>query len=255
MKNMKKVLSIVAFLLVTATISNGQTTATDFTGVDCLGGSHNLFTDLDNGKVIVLVWVMPCSGCVNGAKAADSARQSLAASIPAGVFMYLICDGPPNDCTTLQSWASTNHLGHPAMFGNASNEIDQSNYGGLGMPHIVVVGPNHTIYFNQKDSTGVGVYSAVQNAINVATNVHNVSENLKFSIAPNPALQQIFINCEIPIESIFITSMTGEIVKTVSFDKGKLNPVIVLSGMAKGVYAIRITDIGGNSAMQIMTKQ
>ena len=34
-------------------------TATDFTCNDCAGSSHNLFSELDGGKVVVLVWVMP----------------------------------------------------------------------------------------------------------------------------------------------------------------------------------------------------
>ena len=36
-----------------------QTNATDFSVDDCNGEFHNLFTELDAGKVVVIAWVMP----------------------------------------------------------------------------------------------------------------------------------------------------------------------------------------------------
>ncbi len=250
---MKKIFVSTALILI-AGLGKAQTTATDFTAIDCLGGSHNLFTELNNGKVMVLVWVMPCSGCVNGAKAADSARQSLAASIPAGVFLYLICSGPPNDCTTLQSWSSANHLGHPTLFGNTNHEIDENNYGGFGMPHIVVVGPDHAIYFNQKDSTGAGVYDAVQNAINVATNVKSISNSLGFTVSPNPGSNALSIQYTKLIKSVTISSLNGAVVNDAVFSTGILNPRITISGMVSGIYLVKVVDEDGNTGIQKFIK-
>lgn len=56
---MKKLLLAFSQLLLSGFMAFGQTTATDFTVNDCGGTSHNLFTELDAGKVIVLCWPMP----------------------------------------------------------------------------------------------------------------------------------------------------------------------------------------------------
>ena len=55
---MKKLLLASSLLLLSGFIAFGQT-AVNFTGNDCAGTSHTLFTELDAGKVIVVTFVMP----------------------------------------------------------------------------------------------------------------------------------------------------------------------------------------------------
>lgn len=50
---------IVAF----STIIMAQEKATNFTCNDCSGVPHDLFNTLDSGKIVVMVWVMPCGAC------------------------------------------------------------------------------------------------------------------------------------------------------------------------------------------------
>ena len=84
---MKKILLSLSLLLTSSIAIFGQT---DFNATDCAGAPHQLFSELDGGKVIVLVWVMPCSSCIPGAKAAYNASASFASSNPGRVFYYLI---------------------------------------------------------------------------------------------------------------------------------------------------------------------
>lgn len=251
---MKKITTILALMLV-ATISNAQTMATDFTATDCKGNSHNLFTELYAEKVIALVWVMPCSMCIGGGDAAFSAVQSFATSNPGKVLYYLIDDAGNTSCSALAAWATTNGIDTSkiVIFDNAGSVINESNYGGSGMPHIVVVGPDHKIYFNEKNGTGTGVQAAIQTAIN-PTNVSEVVNQTSFSTSPNPVSEKLSISHSKAILHISVSSLTGQIVKEENFTEAKMNPSVNLSDLAKGMYVVRITDVEGKNGIQEIIK-
>ena len=116
-------------------------TAVDFTAPDCSGTSHNLFTELNAGKIIVLVWVMPCGTCISDAKAGYDAAQSFATSNPGRVIYWLVDDIGNSTCSTVSSWANTNGIvtNNITVFSNSGNKIDEANYGGSAMPHVLVL--------------------------------------------------------------------------------------------------------------------
>src|ERR1043165_5686641 len=105
---MKHFLFTALLLLFGLSLAVAQTTATNFTATDCNATSHTLFTELDAGKIVVLVWVMPCAACISDAKAAFDAVGSFASSNPGKVVFYLSDDIGDAGCSTLNSWASTN---------------------------------------------------------------------------------------------------------------------------------------------------
>lgn len=55
---MKKSLLLCVSILFSVLLFS-QTTATNFTVDDCNGVTHDLFTELDEGKVVIIAWVMP----------------------------------------------------------------------------------------------------------------------------------------------------------------------------------------------------
>ena len=85
---MKKYILTTFFILLAATFSYAQTTATDFTTDDCNGVSHNLFDSLDAGNVIVIAWVMPCPPCATDVLPAYAAVQSFSSSHPNRVDFF-----------------------------------------------------------------------------------------------------------------------------------------------------------------------
>ena len=89
---MKKTLMIILVILTTLGFAYAQTTATDFTANDCNGIPHSLFDELDNGKVIVITWVMPCVPCATFAGYASDAVQYFATTHPGMVKNYLADD-------------------------------------------------------------------------------------------------------------------------------------------------------------------
>ena len=163
---MKKILLINALVCFSVGIIFAQTTATDFTTNDCNGISHQLFTDLDAGNVIVIGWVMPCGPCATYTIPAYSAVQSFSASHPGRVHFYLVDDFANTACGTLVNWGNTNNMPLNTTFSSA--DINMLDYGTTGMPKVVVLGgDSHLIYYNENNSqpTFNGVQTAITNAL------------------------------------------------------------------------------------------
>lgn len=257
---MKKIFASIALMMAGA-MANAQTTATNWTANDCNSVSHTLFNELDSGKIIVFVWVMPCGSCVNGAKAAYNAVQSFATSNPGKVRYYIADDLGDASCSTLNSWITSGSIGslsNMTVFSNAGNVIDEADFGGTGMPHVIVMaGSAHTILYNKKGSLTndqPGITAAINTGI-TTTGVQAVKTNSALNITPNPAQDVFTIACPTAIEAVTVTSMAGRVVKRTSYEKGFLNPVVNMSDVAPGIYVVRVTDVNGNVLVKQLTKQ
>lgn len=247
---MKKIILTVCTFLLATTLTFAQTTATNFTATDCNSNVHTLFTELDNGKIVVLVWIMPCGTCINDALGAYNAVQSFAASHPGKVIYYLIDDIGNANCATLSAWATTNGMdvSKIVIFNNTGNSIKESDYGGGGMPHVAVVGgTNHKIHINILD--GANNEAAFKNAISAAlsTNVSQFEkEKVIISVYPNPAKNHIAVQFALDKEeeiTISIFNAIGSQVKSVIIPQtvGKLQTNINFDGtLSNGVYFLQL---------------
>ncbi len=255
---MKKILLSLSLLLTSSIAIFGQT---DFNATDCAGAPHQLFSELDGGKVIVLVWVMPCSSCIPGAKAAYNASASFASSNPGRVFYYLI-DDTGGSCSTLTSWATTNVITPSSVFANTGNVINMSNYGATtGMPKVVVLGGNaHTIFYNQVNTgfTQAAITTAITNALAAPNSIGiNESSNIDFelNLFPNPVTNTAkiaFNTDQISDVSFTVYNMLGETVKTVTVEKqtaGKHEISINFESLSDGVYFMQI-KVGNNTEIR-----
>lgn len=249
-------------LMLAAAISNAQTTATDWTATDCNGLSHTLFSQLDSGKVIVFAWVMPCGSCVNPSKTAYTAVQSFATSHPGKVRFYLADDLGDASCSTLSSWVTSNGIGSTAnmkIFSNSGNVIDENDFGGTGMPHIIVMGgTSHQIYFNKKNSASndaAGITSAINSAIGATTRVASFSNEISFAVSPNPTTASLSIQYGKAVTHVTVTSITGQLILNQDYPKGKMNPSVDASRYSDGIYIVKITDTEGNTGIQKVVKQ
>ena len=195
---MNKTLLLLLVLLLNGLPALGQTNATDFTAVDCSSVSHTLFSELDAGKVVVLVWVMPCGTCISDAKASYDASQSFASSNPGKILYWMSDDNGNNSCASVAGWASANSIGSTGLtiFDNAGNTISEANYGGTGMPHVVVMGgPAHKIFYNQRNGSndGAAITGAITSAL-AATKVDQAANiDAGMEIFPNPAESEVFV--------------------------------------------------------------
>lgn len=248
--------------------SFGQTTATDFTANDCSGTSYNLFNELDNGKVVVIAWTMPCFGCIGPCIAAHDAAASFSGSNPGEVDFYLVDDYADTDCASLEGWGATYGLvSTKAYFSNAA--IDMNDYGTPGMPKVVVIGCSgtHKIFFNKNSApTYTEIQAAIGEALSSSACALGVDElgvesPFELNVYPNPVVAQFNISFNLLSPSnvlIEVIDFTGAVVGTVSnaaMLAGNHTSVLSTEDYAGGIYIVKIsTDDAVETKKVVVTK-
>jgi hypothetical protein len=246
----KTVLPILSsFLLLLGSAAYAQTTATDFNINDCSGVSHHLFSELDGGKIIVAVFVMPCSGCIIPANDVQTVVQSYTASYPGRVEMYLIDDDGLTSCTEMNTWRNANGLYIMPTFSDTS--VVQTQYGTPGMPKIVVLGgTSHHIYGNQNNTVDMELLkSQINEALGIPSGISATKSTvLKLNIFPNPATTgtaTLTLSAKERAEfDIRLYDKAGKLVKSMSAyaSAGDNKYTLDLSGLSSGIYTVKVTD-------------
>lgn len=244
----KLLISLCAAISLAGSLS-AQTTAVNFNCNDCAGNNHDLFSELDAGKVVVIAWVMPCATCVGPTLTASNIVQSYAASYPGRVLMYIVDDVANTNCTTLNAWINSNGIAG-TTFSNTA--IDMNDYGSPGMPKIVVLGgTSHQVFFNQ-NGTAAGNVNGIQTAINSAltTSVQSPpAENFGATLLTNPVNSgsiKIRITGAAGTElSVGITDLAGRKTETTFSEQKNAGETIIdmpSTGLAEGLYFIRVSN-------------
>jgi len=186
---------LITLIILLSSFGAFSQTATNFICNDCTGMSHNLFDELDSGKVVILCWVMPCASCIGPTKTTYNVVQSFNLSHPDRVKMYICDDYANTNCSSLNSWCTQNGLTNATKFSNSA--IKMSDYGSNGMPKIVVVGNyTHQVYYNTNNTVNVDLLT---NAITTALEDFSVSmsdplQANDIKIYPNPANNEVSLN-------------------------------------------------------------
>lgn len=235
-------------VLSAATALASAQTATNFTCADCHGEVHDLFAELDAGKVIVIDWVMPCSSCTGPTLTTYNVVQSYQASHPGRVQMFLVDDYGNTSCSSLNTWKANIGVPNTISFSNAA--ISMNDYGGPGMPKIVVLGGSgHTVFYTANNTVDA---TALQNAINAALVVAGVEERnplaAGLSVVPVPATDEARITFTLahasPV-SIGLYDPAGKLVRSIHdgpLPPGPHSATVAVGALAAGLYAVRITD-------------
>lgn len=250
---MKRNISI-SFLILFTAFSFAQTTAVNFICNDCKGTSHKLFTELDEGKVIVLAWVMPCATCIPPSRSAYDAVQTYISSHPGRVKFYLADDYGNTSCNTLTIWANNNGMPEATIFSNTA--VNPANYGNVGMPKIVVLGGlNHQVLYNEDNGNNL---SGLKPAINTALITTSINDNatiiseykIQTNYSENKAtlLYSLSKNSDVTIE---VYDITGKKIKSLLFGEqliGEHEILISLNELPSGLSIFKlITDTGFKS--------
>jgi len=200
---MKHFLSLSALIVLSLGTVFSQTHATDFTADDCDGNTHNLFSELDNGDVIVIAWVMPCFSCISGPLSAYFTAEAFEITHPGRVKFYVADDYGNTSCSSLQDWCNNNGMTDVPVFSDSS--VDMSDYGTSGMPKVIVVGcTSHEIFFNSNFGV-VGIKDAIEVALDSDCNAdavieldeENCIENLNAELYPIPTASSFTLVYEV----------------------------------------------------------
>lgn len=253
---MKKNLLASIFFFSVITVASAQT-AVDFTANDCNGNSHNLFSTLDSGKVIVMAFVMPCGSCVGPSYTAYNVAQSYSSSNPGKVLFYISDDYANTSCSSLSGWASNNNIG-PDLFAFSTTGFSESDYGAIGMPKIVVVGgASHTIYYNQNNSAAgnsIAIQAAIDLALSELAGVNEAASNtFSLELFPNPADGKInlsYVVTDHEVVTVQLLNATGQVMNEMNNLKvnSGLNQLNFNTGnLAAGIYFVRVSSATGYS--------
>jgi hypothetical protein len=259
MKNIQKrksLLFVIAILI--SSFSIAQSTATNFNCSDCNGNSHDLFTELNSGKVIVLVWVMPCISCINPSKTTYDAVQSYSVSNPGRVVFNLIDDYANTSCATLSSWGNTNAMPAAVTFSNAA--INPADYGNVGMPKIVVVGgSSHSIFYNEDNGANLdGIKPAIDKALEASgidENTDMGSELIVWTDYTNKWATVVYNLSFTTNVSIDVIDITGKKIKTISFANqaaGKHETQIDIENLDSGLYFINLNSVNFSGVVKFI---
>jgi hypothetical protein len=229
-----------------------QPVAPDFTATDCNAVSHNLYTELDAGKIIVLVWVEPCGGCISDAKAAYDAAMSFGSTNPGRVLYWMADDLGNTNCAALAAWASANGIIYMNIttFENVGNSINEADFGGYGMPHVVVIGGGtaHNIFYNQLSGSydGPAITGGIIQALNPSL-VSNLIEPASMKLYPNPANDQVTVNYYLDHDSpvsVEVFNTVGALVKSTSPINQAVGQnsikVVFENKLSRGIYFLRL---------------
>lgn len=244
MKNMYHFFTFQFFLLIF--ISSGWSqTAVDFNVLDCSGVNRHLFTELDAGKIVVMSMVHPCGSCVAPTKSAIDVVNSFATSNPGRVLFYLTDDDGGTNCTSLSSWANQYAISGVPIISNTS--LKQSDFGGSGMPKIVMIaGASHSVLFMQDN--GLNAVN-LRNAISSALAANGIEEKLSpsdITVYPNPLSNQLNIGLNLKKSTIVcvqlfdilgvnVMQLNGQEIKS-GGDVISLN----ISQLSQGCYFVKV---------------
>ena len=141
------------------------------------------------------------------------------------------------------------------VFGNSGNVIKESDYGGSGMPHVVVLGgTDHHVYLNIRNGSNDG--AAITTAINQAltAGVNDVPAVNNLSVYPNPSSNNFnvaFTMLQPSDVQLNIVDFTGKTVKVFNYTQlsgTQTLPVSFNNNLSEGNYLLRVKTNQGISS-------
>lgn len=266
---MNKIIStitIAAFCVFTTQVSKAQT-AMDFNQADCraFSATHHLFADLDSGHAVLLHFFMTnCSMCPPPAKVLQAMAMNVNATCPGLVKGYAFPFNNTTSCANINAWISTNGLSFYLPMDSGAAQV--TNYGGFGMPTVVLLGgADHRVMYSSlafatSDTTAIrdsilALYSSLHPTTGINTLPTAVSA---FWLYPNPANDVVYVTIGLKENSsltIDVLDITGRLITVLLNEKqsaGILNKNFNVSNLVNGNYLIRM-NVNGQSTIGHIT--
>ncbi len=256
MKSTIITLALAVSTLFTVQKANAQMNAMDFTMVDCSSTptTHNLFSDLNSGKVVIIEFFMTsCGACPAAGSKIEAMKTKLLMQYPSKVKSYAFGFNNSYSCASVNNWVTSNGF---SSIPSDSGAAQVAYYGGMGMPTIVIIGgTNHKLLgspyigFTTSDTTMMA--TDIRNFFASATGINELKSNLsELNIYPNPTTNEVKISFNLTenVNTVIeIMDVTGRIVKTLLNEKmaiGNSTKTFNVSSLDNGNYIVRINTDG-----------
>ncbi|NUM31562.1 MAG: T9SS type A sorting domain-containing protein [Bacteroidetes bacterium] len=252
---------IFTILLLCFSIANAQK-AVNFTCNDCSGKTHDLFKNLDSGKVVVIDWVMPCSSCIGPSKTTYNVVKSYDTIYPGKIVMFVADDYANTACPSIISWTDNNGMPNTIKFSNSA--IKMTDYGTNGMPKVVIIaGKGHDVFFNENNSN-ISNITKLQNSLNAAIaatlNLKEIDDFIyKTEILPNPSNEKLTLNFNLKNPeklNISVLNIVGSEIQKIEenkyFNSGENSLEICTENLNDGVYFLKIFNEKVNKTLKII---
>lgn len=251
---MKNTISLLTIALMFVTSISKAQTPMQIDGLDCNGTSHDMFSELNAGKAVVVFFYMPnCSSCPPPAQEIQAMANNILASHPNMITAYAFPFQNSTPCVDVATWTSVNNL--PMYSPYDSGAVQVANYGGFGMPTVVLLGgTDHRVMFSTL-SYSTSDTTIMRDSILSLFAPLGLQENSNavnsINIFPNPSSSNATITLElnkIANVSLDVMDITGRKILAISNEKnvsGTISRQLNTANMPTGVYNIRI-NIDGN---------
>jgi len=256
---MKKTIFLSMALMFVMTISKAQTTAMPLSGKDCNGVSHDLMTDLDAGKAVILHFFMPsCGSCPPPAQKIQKMANNILKTRPGMITAYAMPFQNSTSCSYTSTWCSSNGLSLYMPYDSGATQV--AHYGGFGMPTVVLLGgKDHKVLFSTQSfstSDTTIMKNAILALLSGTTGVPAFSSVVSvFNVYPNPATDLVSVSVELKETSnllIDIVDITGKQVAIIFDEKqnsGTFTKQFNSSILPNGIYLVRLS-VNGKTATQ-----
>lgn len=243
MKTLLSLISIVIF----SSASFSQTTAMNFSGVDCNGNNVDLFTDLDAGKAVVLFFYMPnCGSCPPPAQKIQTMANNINANNPGAVKAYSFPYQNSTTCSYSATWVTSNNLSLYTPMDSGAVQV--AYYGGFGMPTVVLLGGNNRdVLFTSQDFNTSDTTVMRDLILGMLANTTELSQNqFHVELFPNPSSDLLHLSFIAPANAesfIEIIDLNGKIIQTTTLEnlnEGKIEKEINVSALKNGNYFLNL---------------
>lgn len=248
MKTMLRRFTLLVSVLCSALVSQSAAvsqTAPNFSITDCANGKHDLYQDLDAGKAVVIVWVMPCGACAMPTLTTNGVVKDVNKTYPGKVKLYVLDDFGDTECASLSGWLKTYSITTSGGYATiaSTSSVSMTDYGAIGMPKIIAVwgADRRIIYRSENDVDGFVLRDSI--VARLATSSVD-DEGSDVVLSPHPVRDELHLRLgDTPAESLFvdITDAAGNDVNagaTASLNGSDYR--ISTAHLASGTYVARI---------------
>lgn len=268
---MKKIITSITAILATGSLfAQIGAVAPDFTQTDINGTSHNLYTYLNAGKVVIVdmsaTWCGPCWG-FHSAHYLESLHDEFGSAGTNEVVVLFYEDDTQTTLADLNGTGSNTQgdwvtgVTYPIINGTAS--LPYPEYG-EGYPTVSVICPTDKKIKDNLYNYGSlnEMRAAVQDIIDQCSAAASLTENtaLEVSVAPNPTTGNTTIRFSSSTDetaTIELYSVSGQFIfalqKTVSSGQNSID--LDLSTLDAGTYFVKVIGGEANSAMIAVMKK